>query len=216
MLAVATLAFTCAPLQAQVSAAVQVPLETSTGWGPVKAPEGYKALRIQGRTSANIFTTARLFADFRAHHSMFPRVVDGVDILACDATSLKMRYRTVFDPRPGGKTKVQTLSTVKATMLEDRVEFIWSSNEVDSDFIKAVWGRALFVTQRTATGTETLVDYVSAVRPRNAVKGVLVESQKGVLAGDARYVIDRLMAIAERTAIEAAPEPAGGIFKCAR
>jgi hypothetical protein len=49
---------------AQISPAVQVPLELANGWGPVKPPAGYKALRIQGRSTADLFVLARLFADF--------------------------------------------------------------------------------------------------------------------------------------------------------
>ncbi|HEY0674557.1 MAG TPA: hypothetical protein VGD27_19930 [Longimicrobiales bacterium] len=193
------LLITCAAsaAEAQVSAAVQVPLETNTGWGPIKAPAGYKTLRVQGISPANAFVLARLFADFAAHPSMFPRVVDGVDILACEGSSLKARYRTVFDPKPGGKTMVESLTTVRASVVQDRIEFIWSSDKVESSYVNAAWGRALFVTRRTANGSsETLIDYVSAVRPKNSAKGVLVESQKSVLANDARYVIDRLMAAA--------------------
>ena len=102
----------------------------------------------------------------------------------------------MFDPKPGGKTKVTSLSNVKVTSSTDRVEFTWSSNDVESNYVNAAWGRALFVTQRGTNGPETLIDYVSAVRPKNSAKGVLVETQKGVLAGDARYVIDRLIALA--------------------
>lgn len=190
------LAGSLAPADAQVSPAMQVPLETATGWGPVRAPEGFKALRIQGRTTADPLVLARLFADFAAHPNMFPRVVDRVEIVACDSASLKARYRTKFDPRPGGLTMVESLSSVKASALGDRVEFTWGSDQVDSKFVNAVRGRLMIVTRRTATGTETLVDYVSTVRPRNAAKGLLLESQKSVLVNDARYVIDRLMLLA--------------------
>jgi hypothetical protein len=175
---------------------VQVPLETATGWGPVQPPSGYKGLRVQGRTSAPLHVVAQLFGDFAAHPSMFPRVVDDVQILACDATSLRARYRTMFDPKPGGKTRVTSLSNVKVTSSADRVEFTWSSNDVESNYVNAAWGRALFITERGPNGAETLIDYVSAVRPKNSAKGVLVETQKGVLAGDARYVINRLIALA--------------------
>ncbi len=182
--------------EAQMSAAEQVPLGTTTGWGPIKPQEGFKALRIQGKTSADPRVLARLFADFAAHPSMFPRVVDRVDVLACDSSSLKARYRTKFDPKPGGKTTVESLSAVKVFVAADRVEFTWSSDKVESKFVNAVRGRMLFVTHRTASGSETLVDYVSSVHPRNAAKGLLVESQKSVLASDARYVIDQLMSLA--------------------
>jgi hypothetical protein len=198
--------------KAQVSAAAQVPLETTTGWGPFKAPEGFKALRIQGRTTADPLVLARLFADFAAHPSMFPRVVDHVDVLACDSSSSKARYRTKFDPKPGGKTMVESLSAVKVFVAPDRVEFTWGSDEVESNFVNAVRGRVLFLKRRTALGSETLVDYVSSVRPRNKAKGILVESQKGVLTSDARYVIDRLMLLAER-----APAGSGSgrqLFRC--
>ena len=180
----------------QTAPAVQVPLETATGWGAVKSPEGFKALRIQGTTTADPLVLARLFADFAAHPSMFPRVVDRVEVLACDGSSLKARYRTKFDPKPGGKTTVESLSAVKVFVAPDRVEFTWSSDQVESNFVSAVRGRMLFVTHRTASGSETLVDYVSTVRPRSAAKGILVESQKSVLVNDARYVVDRLMAAA--------------------
>jgi hypothetical protein len=192
----AALMCTMVPFNNSVHAqSVQVPLETRTGWGPVKAPDGYKALRIQGRTSTPANVLARLFGDFAAHPSMFPRVVDHVEILACDASSLRASYRTMFDPRPGGKTKVTSLSNVKVSSSADRIEFTWSSNDVESSYVNAAWGRALFVTERGPNGVETLIDYVSAVRPKNSAKGVLVESQKGVLAADARYVIDRLIAL---------------------
>ncbi|HEY0303381.1 MAG TPA: hypothetical protein VGC44_00340 [Longimicrobiales bacterium] len=194
---------------------MQVPLATTTGWGPVQAPEGFKALRIQGRTTADPLVLARLFADFAAHPSMFPRVVDRVEIVDCDSVSLKARYRTKFDPKPGGITMVESLSSVKVAALGDRVEFTWGSDQVDSKFVNAVRGRLMIVTRRTATGTETLVDYVSTVRPRNAAKGLLLESQKSVLVNDARYVIDRLMALAMQRASPhsgtLAPSP---LFSC--
>jgi hypothetical protein len=175
----------------------QVPLETPSGWGAVQAPEGYKALRIQGTSKVPANVLAALFADFAAHPTMFPRVVDRVEILSCEGHTLKMRFRTKFDPRPGGKTEVESLSTMKAHIVSgERIEFTWASSEVKSDFVRAAWGRALFV----QNGNETLVDYVSAVRPRNAAKGVLVESQKGVLASDAKYVIDRLIALGQQGA----------------
>jgi hypothetical protein len=209
---------TCAvaPAAAQVGRAVQVPLETATGWGPVKAPAGYKALRIQGRTTSDPLILARLFADFAAHPAMFPRVVEGVEILACDSSQLKARYRTVFDSRPGGKTMVESLTTVRASVGAGRIEFIWSSDSVKSSFVKAARGQAIFVTRATANGTETLIDYVSAVRPKNAAKGLLVESQKSVLASDARYVIDRLMAAAAKRSApaDAAARATTGVFKC--
>jgi hypothetical protein len=194
--------------------AVQVPLETTTGWGAVKAPQGYKALRVQARSTVDVFAVARIFADFANHPTMFPRVVDGVEILACDATSLKARYRTKFDPKPGGKTKVQTLTNMKVAVLDDRVEFTWSSNQVESAYVNAVWGRALFLRQRGAAGNETLIDYVSAVRPKSGPKGLLVESQKGVLADDARYVIGSLLVIALHRKNELAGAGATNIFGC--
>ena len=209
--------FTCAAglAEAQISPAVQVPLETTSGWGPVNPPAGYKALRIQGTSTAPPLVLARLFADFASHPAMFPRVVDGVTILACDESSLKARYRTVFDSKPGGKTVVESLTTVSVTVGEDRVEFIWRSDAVKSKFVNAARGQAMFVTRRTASGTETLIDYVSAVRPKSAAKGILVESQKSVLTDDARYVIDRLMAAAkQRTAGRTAPITAAKVFHC--
>ena len=181
-------------LHGQVSPAIQVPLETATGWGPVQAPEGFKALRIQGRTTADPLVLARLFADFAAHAAMFPRVVDRVEVLSCDSSSMVARYRTKFDPRPGPRTTVESLSSVKASVIEERVEFTWSSDKVESAFVNAVRGRLMV--QRAKDGNETLVDYVSSVRPRNKAKGLLLESQKSVLVNDARYVIDRLMALA--------------------
>lgn len=184
--------------EAQVRPAVEVPLETRSGWGPVKAPAGYRALRIQGTSSADPAVLARLFGDFAAHPTMFPRVVEGVDILACDRSTLKARYRTAFDPKPGGKTLVESLPTVNVLASEGRIQFTWRSDAVKSSHINAAWGQAMFVTTRTAKGTETLIDYVSAVRPKNAVKGAMVGSQSGVLAADARYVIDRLIAAAEQ------------------
>jgi hypothetical protein len=188
------------------NAAVQVPLETTTGWGPIDAPDGYKALRIQGRTSTDFLALAKLFGDFAAHPAMFPRVVAGVDILTCDAGTLKARYRTSFDPKPGGKTTVESLSTIKMSRAEDRIEFVWSSSDVKSSYVNAAWGRALFVKQRGPNGPETLIDYISAVRPKNSAKGVLVESQKGVLAGDARYVIDRLIALGRESRSVRSPD----------
>jgi len=203
--------------EAQVSRAVQVPLETVTGWGPVKPPAGYKSLRIQGRSSADAIVLARLFGDFAKHPAMFPRVVAGVDILSCDVASLKARYRTIFDSRPGGKTMVESWSAVKVSASEGRVEFVWSSDNVKSSFVNAAQGRAMFVTRHTANGTETLIDYVSAIRPKNAAKGVLLESQRSVLANDAKYVIDRLMAAAEQYVREPAfPRTSDDLFNCPR
>ena len=199
--------------QAQVTPAVQVPLETASGWGAIKAPAGFKALRVQGRSTTDPLVLARLFADFASHPALFPRVVEGVDILACDASSLRARYRTMFDSKPGGKTMVESLTTVKVSVAEDRIEFTWSSDAVSSSYVNAAAGRALFVTRRTSTGTETLIDYVSTVRPKNAAKGLLVETQKPVLANDAKYVIDRLMAAAKRQPSNAA---AANIFNCSR
>ena len=184
--------------EAQVGPAVQVPLETATGLGAVKPPTGYKALRIQGKSPADARVLAGLFANFAAHPSMFPRVVDDVEIRACGETSIKTRYITKFDPKPGRKTKVESRSTVKVTVAENRIEFYWSSDDVESDFVNAAWGRALFVSQRGPNGPETLIDYVSAIRPKNRAKGLLVESQKSMLAGDARYVIDQLIALAHQ------------------
>lgn len=177
--------------EAQVRPALEVPLETASGWGPVKARAGYRALRIQGRSSADPLVLARLFGDFTSHPVIFSRVVQSVDILACDRSSLKARYRTAFDPKPGGKTRVESLPTVKVLASEGRIQFTWNSDAVKSSHINAAWGQALFVFRQTANGTETLIDYVSAVRPKNAVKGVMVGSQSTVLAADARYVIDR-------------------------
>jgi hypothetical protein len=194
------------------SQAVQVPLETTTGWGVVTPPAGYKALRIQGTAAAPALTVARLFGDFAAHPSMFPRVVEDVDVLACDESTLKARYRTKFDPRPGSKTEVESMSNVRATVMSDRIEFIWSSNDVTSSYVNAVWGRMLFVTVPGPNGPSTLVDYVSAIRPKSSVKGVLVETQKGVLIDDARYVINRLLRLAKEGS---ASRPEGGdIFNC--
>jgi hypothetical protein len=201
--------------EAQLREAVQVPLETATGWGPITPPAGYKALRIQGRSTADALLLARLFADFASHPARFPRVVAGVDILACDASVLRMRYRTIFDSKPGGKTTVESLSTVNVSTREDRVEFKWRSDAVKSSFVNAAAGQAMFVTLRTPNGNETLVDYVSAIRPKNAVKGVLVESQRSVLANDAKYVIDRLIAAAEQHNGDAAGLGATNIFSCA-
>lgn len=201
--------------EAQVSSAMQVPLETTSGWGPVKPQTRYSALRIQGRSTAHPFVLARLFADFASHPAMFPRVVEGVDILACDELSLKARYRTVFDSRPGGKTMVESLTTVKVSVAEDRVEFTWSSDAVKSSYVNAAQGRAMFVTRRTASGTETLIDYVSAVRPKNVARGILLESQKSVLANDAKYVIDRLTAAARQHTPESGVKlTAANIFNC--
>lgn len=183
---------------AQIGPAVQVPLEQANGWGPVKPPAGYKALRIQGRSTADLFVLARLFADFAAHPAMFPRVVAGVDILACNDSSLKARYRTVFDSRPGGKSMVESVTTVKVSVAEDRVAFTWSSDSVRSGFINAARGQLMVSTHRTAGGTETLIDYVTAVRPKNVAKGLLVETQKPVLASDAKYIVDQLTAAAKR------------------
>ena len=201
--------------EAQVSSATQVPLETATGWGPVKPQDGFKALRIQGRTPADAFVVARFFADFAAHPTMFPRVVDRVQVLTCDDASLTARYRTKFDPRPGGKTTVESLSAVKVASADDRVEFTWSSDKVESAFVNAVRGRLLIVSRRTDSGTETLVDYVSSVHPRNSAKGLLLETQKSVLISDARYVIDRLMALATQYQLA---NPGGvtsrPVFKC--
>jgi hypothetical protein len=206
---------TASVINAQVRPAVQVPLETTTGWGPIQAPSGYKALRIQGRTTADPLVLARLFADFAAHPAMFPRVVDQVEILACDSSSLKARYRTKFDPKPGSKTTVESLSNVKLAAAEDRIEFTWSSDKVESAFVNAVRGRVMFRTHRTAKGNETLVDYVSSVRPRNSVKGLLLESQKSVLINDARYVIDRLMSAAmQRAPANAAVHSPPPVFNC--
>jgi hypothetical protein len=203
--------------EGQVSPAVQVPLATPSGWGPIQPDEGFKALRIQGKTATDPLVLARLFADFAAHPSMFPRVVDRVDVLACDSASLKARYRTKFDPKPGGKTLVESLSAVKVFVASDRVEFTWSSDQVKSNFVNAVRGRLLFVARRTATGTETLVDYVSSVRPRNAAKGILVESQKSVLVNDARYVIDQLMALGMQSAqTDPASRTTAQVFSCSR
>jgi hypothetical protein len=198
-----------------VSPAAQVPLATATGWGPVQAPEGFKALRIQGRTTADPFELARLFADFAAHPAMFPRVVDRVQVVACDSSSLVARYRTKFDPRPGPKAIVESLSSVKASAAADRVEFTWGSDQVDSKFVNAVRGRLMIVARRTATGSETLIDYVSSVRPRNAATGLLLESQKSVLINDARYVIDRLMLLAmQPSAANARALAASRVFTC--
>lgn len=191
-------AFTIAEAQVPRSPAVQVPLESTTGFGAVKAPPGYKALRIQGRSAVDALVLARLFADFASHPSIFPRVVDDVEVLACGESSIKTRYITKFDPKPGRKTKVESRSTVNVAVAENRIEFSWSSDAVESDFVNAAWGRALFVTQRGPNGPETLIDYVSAIRPKNRAKGLLVESQKSMLAGDARYVIDQLMALGNR------------------
>ncbi|HEX6064251.1 MAG TPA: hypothetical protein VFZ04_08535 [Longimicrobiales bacterium] len=203
--------------EAQVTRAIQVPLTTETGWGPIQPQEGFKALRIQGRTTADPRALARLFADFAAHPSMFPRVVDRVDVLACDSSSLKARYRTKFDPKPGGKTTVESLSAVKVFVTADRVEFTWSSDQVESKFVNAVRGRMLFVAQRTASGSETLVDYVSSVRPRNSAKGLLMETQKSILVSDARYVIDRLMELAvQHGSADHNAGMAGPVFNCAR
>ena len=200
---------------AQIAPAVQVPFETTSGWGPVSPPAGYKALRIQGRSTAPPLMLARLFADFASHPAMFPRVVDGVGILACDGSSLKARYRTVFDSKPGGKTIVESLTMVNVVIGEDRVEFSWRSDAVKSKYIDAARGQVMFVTRRTASGTETLIDYISAVRPKNAAKGILVESQKSVLADDARYVIDRLMGAAiQRNASATGPMTAANVFNC--
>lgn len=200
---------------AQISPAVQVPLELANGWGPVKPPAGYKALRIQGRSTADLFVLARLFADFAAHPAMFPRVVEGVDILACDDSSLQARYRTVFDSRPGGKSMVESVTTVKVSVTQDRVAFIWSSDSVKSGFIKAARGQLMITTRRTADGTETLIDYVTAVRPKNAAKGLLVETQKPVLASDAKYVVDQLAAAAKQpTARATAASPNSNLFNC--
>jgi hypothetical protein len=199
---------------AQVSSAVQVPLETTTGWGPIHAPAGFKALRIQGRTTADPVVLARLFADFAAHPAMFPRVVDRVDILACDGSSLTARYRTKFDPKPGGRTTVESLSNVKVAVAGDRIEFTWSSDKVESGFVNAARGRLMIVTRRTANGNETLVDYVTSVRPRNSVKAVFVESQKSVLINDARYVIDRLMSAAQSASANSALSTLP-VFNCA-
>ena len=200
MRALLALLLTCAAsvADAQVVPAVQVPLETGTGFGAVKAPAGYKALRIQGKSPADARVLAGLFADFAAHPSMFPRVVDDVEVLGCGESSIKTRYITKFDPKPGRKTKVESRSTVKVTVAEDRIEFAWSSDAVESDFVNAAWGRALFVRQRGPNGPETLIDYVSAIRPKNKAKGLLVESQKSMLAGDARYVIDQLITLGNR------------------
>ena len=200
---------------AQVSPAVQVPLETTTGWGPIKPPAGYLGLRIHGRTTADPFVLTRLFGDFASHRAMFPRVVSGVDILACDASSLRARYRTVFDSRPGGKTTVESLTNVKVSLAADRSEFTWSSDTLTSKYVNAAWGRALFITRRTPNGSETLIDYVTAVRPKNTAKRIMVESQKSVLASDAIYVIDRLMAAAKQHAndIKAVPRTTN-VFNC--
>lgn len=208
------LLLTCAfaSADAQTRGAVQVPLETATGWGPISSPAGYKSLRIQGRSTANVFLLARLFADFAAHPARFPRVVAGVDILACDTSSLKMRYRTIFDSKPGGKTMVESFSSVNASVHDERIEFTWRSDTVKSSFVNAATGRAMFVARRTPNGTETLIDYVSAIRPKNSVKGVLVESQRSVLANDARYVIDRLIAAAEQHKGDASDT--ANIFSC--
>lgn len=204
-----------ASAEAQVSPALEVPLETASGWGPVKPPAGYRALRIQGRSSADPLVLARLFGDFASHPVIFPRVVVGVDILACERSSLKARYRTAFDPKPGGKTLVESLPTVKVLAAEGRIQFTWSSAAVKSSHINAAWGQAMFVTRRTANGTETLIDYVSAVRPKNAVKGVMVGSQSAVLAADARYVIDRLVAAAEQHKGDVTPSLAtANLFNC--
>jgi hypothetical protein len=201
--------------EAQVGRAEQVPLETATGWGPLKAPAGYKSLRIQGRSSADALVLARLFGDFAKHPAMFPRVVAGVDIHSCDVAALKATYRTIFDSRPGGKTTVESLSAVKVSVSEDRVEFTWRSDNVKSSFVNAAQGRAMFVTRRTPNGTETLIDYVSAIRPKNAAKGILVESQRSVLANDAKYVIDRLMAAAEQNVRETrSARSSDDLFNC--
>jgi hypothetical protein len=199
---------------AQVSPAVQVPLETTTGWGPIRSPAGFKTLRIQGRTTADPIVLARLFADFAAHAVMFPRVVDRVDVLACDSAALKARYRTKFDSKPGGVTMVESLSNVKAAAAQDRIEFTWSSDKVESGFVNAARGRLLIVTRRTSNGNESLVDYVSSVRPKNSVKAVLVESQKSVLIADARYVIDRLMSEAIRRGSAHSPVLTTHLFNC--
>ena len=116
----------------------------------------------------------------------------------------------------GGKTIVESFSTVKVSVAADRIEFTWSSDKVKSSYVNAAWGRALFVRQRGPNGAETLIDYVSAVRPKNSAKGVLVESQKGVLASDARYVIDKLMAAGkQRTATDpGAPRITTDLFGC--
>jgi hypothetical protein len=200
---------------AQVTPAIEVPLETRSGWGPVKTPAGYRALRIQGRSSAPPFVLAQLFGDFTSHSVIFPRVVQGVDILACDRSTLKARYRTTFDPKPGGKTLVESLPTVKVVASEDRIQFTWSSDAVKSSHINAAQGQALFITRQTPNGTETLIDYVSAVRPKNAIKGAMVGSQSAVLAADARYVIDRLIAAAEQHKGDAiAPLTSANFFHC--
>jgi hypothetical protein len=200
---------------AQIRTAVQVPLEMANGWGPVKPPAGYKALRIQGRSTADLFVLARLFADFAAHPAMFPRVVEGVDILACNDSSLKARYRTVFDSRPGGKSMVESVTTVKVSIAEDRVAFIWSSDSVKSGFINAARGQLMVSTRRTADGTETLIDYVTAVRPKNGAKGLLVETQKPVLASDAKYVVDQLTVAAKQRTAHATAAPANtNLFNC--
>jgi hypothetical protein len=196
---------------------VQVPLETATGWGAVQPPAGYKALRIQGKARVPVLVAARLFGDFGAHPSMFPRVVKAVDIVSCDGSTLKARYHTMFDPKPGKKAEVESLSTVRVTVAEDRIEFIWSSSDVTSSYVNAVWGRMLFATQRGPNGAETLVDYVSAIHPKNAAKGLLVETQKSVLTNDARYVIDRLLSLAkERSQSETVRTTgvASNIFNC--
>ena len=201
--------------EAQVSPALQVPLETASGWGPIEPPAGFKALRIQGRSTASTLVLAQLFGDFASHPAMFPRVVATVDILACNSSTLKARYRTVFDPKPGGKTMVESLTTVRATVAEDRIEFVWNSDAIKSSYVNAASGRAMFITRQTRNGSETLIDYVSAIRPKNAAKGILVESQKSVLANDAKYVIDRLMAIAEQHKADAtAAINSVNVFKC--
>ena len=212
------LIFAAADANAQsANTATQVALETGTGWGPIKTPDGFKALRIQGRSTASVATLARLFGSFSTHASMFPDVVSGVQILSCDESTLRARYRTSFDPKPGGKTNVESLTTVRVTVIgDDRVEFTWASDEVKSNYVNAARGRALFLSRPTATGRETLIDYVSMVHPRSSAKGVLVESQKGVLAGDARYVIERLIALAgQNSASSSAPLSAGKLFSCA-
>lgn len=209
------LASAAGSVEAQVSSALQVPLETASGWGPVKPPARYTALRIQARSAAHPLVLARLFGDFASHPAMFSRVVEGVDILACDETSLRARYRTVFDSRPGGKTMVESQTAVKVSVLEDRVEFTWSSDAVRSSYVTAAQGRAMFVTRRSDAGTETLIDYVSAVRPKNAARGVLLETQKSVLANDAKYVIDRLTAAARHLRTDARDTlTASNMFKC--
>lgn len=196
---------TCLDAQQQRPSVSEVSLKDTSGLGPVVPPRDFNAFRAQGRTRATPLHVARIFAAFGQHARLFPRVVARTTILWCDAQSMRVRYVTLFDRRPGGIDTVTTISNIRFSGGGKRVVVEWHSEDVESAFIDGAWGTALFQSE----GSRTVIDYVSAIRPRNFAAEALLKTQSPQMKADIKYVVAQLLeaaesdSLAERTASRA-------------